>query len=74
MVYGSYAPGAPNVFLDDSQFVELWTRPERYYIFSTERTVDQLVALVGKDRLTAVDASGGKFLFTNHPILSAGTL
>ena len=25
--YGSYAPGAPDVFIDDSQFKELWSTP-----------------------------------------------
>ncbi len=32
LVYGSYAPGAPDVFLDDSAFKDLWLKPERYYI------------------------------------------
>ncbi len=68
MIYGSYAPGAPDVFLNDSQFLELWQRPERYYIFSSDRTVDRLISLAGKDRLIAVDISGGKSLFTNHPL------
>jgi len=68
MVYGSYAPGAPNVFIDDKQLLELWQKPERYYIFSSERTVDRLRSVVGNDRLVSVDAEGGKFLFTNHPI------
>src|SRR5579872_3536115 len=30
--YGSYAPDAPNVFLDDAHFARLWRRPERYYL------------------------------------------
>ena len=25
--YGSYAPGAPDVFIDDTQFAELWRKP-----------------------------------------------
>ena len=27
LVYGSYAPGAPNVFIDDSQWKNLWLQP-----------------------------------------------
>ena len=30
--YGSYAPGAANVFIDDSQFANLWMTPARYYL------------------------------------------
>jgi 4-amino-4-deoxy-L-arabinose transferase-like glycosyltransferase len=70
LAYGATAPGAANVFLDDSQFLELWQRPERYYIFSSERSVDRLRSLIGNDHLVTVDAEGGKFLYTNHPISS----
>src|SRR6266849_1666098 len=30
MLYGSYAPGAPNVFIDDSQFKGLWLQSGRW--------------------------------------------
>src|SRR5256886_6978454 len=29
--YGSYAPGSPDVFIDDARFKQLWTEPQRYY-------------------------------------------
>ncbi len=51
MVYGSYAPGSANVFIDDSQFQELWRRPERYYIFAKDNQVDHLKSLVSQDQL-----------------------
>jgi 4-amino-4-deoxy-L-arabinose transferase-like glycosyltransferase len=68
LVYGSYAPGAPSVFIDDSQFRDLWQKPERYYVFTKGVGVDRLQALVGSEHLIAVGASGGKTLFTNHPL------
>ncbi len=68
LVYGSYAPNVPDVFLDDSQFQELWRRPERYYLFAKNTAVDHLESLVGKGQLNALDESGGKVLLTNHPI------
>jgi 4-amino-4-deoxy-L-arabinose transferase-like glycosyltransferase len=71
LVYGSYAPNAPNVFLDDSQFRELWQRPDRYYIFAKNTAVDHLESLVGKDQLNLLEESGGKVLLTNHPVLSS---
>jgi 4-amino-4-deoxy-L-arabinose transferase-like glycosyltransferase len=71
LVYGSYAPNAPNVFLDDSQFQELWRRPERYYLFAKDTAVEHLESLVGKGQLNALGESGGKVLLTNHPISSS---
>jgi 4-amino-4-deoxy-L-arabinose transferase-like glycosyltransferase len=68
MVYGSYAPGSANVFIDDSQFQRLWYGPERYYLFVSERTMNQVTSLVPEKDLNVVDVSGGKTLFTNHPI------
>ena len=64
--YGSYAPGAPNVFIEDPQFRELWNRPERYYLLVEGPSVPRIEKLVGRDQLHVVAASGGKFLMTNH--------
>ena len=72
LVYGSYAPGAPNVFIQDSDFAELWRRPERYYIFAGDQAISRLEALAGPGGLVLVAESGGKALFTNHPIVGAG--
>jgi len=68
LVYGSYAPNVPDVFLDDGQFRELWGRPERYYIFARNTAVGHLELLVGKNQLNLLEESGGKVLLTNHPI------
>jgi hypothetical protein len=71
LVYGSYAPNAPNVFIDDSQFRELWQSPERYYLFAKDTAVGQFESLVGKDQLNTLSESGGKVLLTNHPVPSS---
>jgi 4-amino-4-deoxy-L-arabinose transferase-like glycosyltransferase len=71
LVYGSYAPNAPSVFPDDSQFQELWRSPQRYYIFARNTAVDHLESLVGKDQLNLLEESGGKVLLTNHPVPSS---
>jgi hypothetical protein len=68
LLYGSYAPGSANVFIDDAQFEQLWQSNKRYYIFAKDTQVEHLVSLVGKGALSMVDHSGGKVLFTNHPI------
>ena len=66
LVYGSYAPGAPNVFLDDQEFAHLWPRAERYYLVTEGPQRPRLEKLVGKDLLHIVHEAGGKFLFTNR--------
>lgn len=66
--YGSYAPGAPNVFLSDSQFRPLWLDAERAYLVLEGPKVLGVQQTVGKDSMFLVKASGGKYLFTNHSL------
>lgn len=66
--YGSYAPGAPNVFINDAQFHDLWLKPERYYIVASESAMPRFEALVRREQLNLVKESGGKVLLTNHPL------
>jgi 4-amino-4-deoxy-L-arabinose transferase-like glycosyltransferase len=73
LVYGSYAPGAPNVFPDDDQFKQLWLSPERYYLVARTSAVAHLESLVGSSGLTTVDVSGEKVLLTNHPLSFIGS-
>jgi 4-amino-4-deoxy-L-arabinose transferase-like glycosyltransferase len=66
LVYGSYAPNAPqDVFLDDREFQQRWIEPKRYYLVAEGPQLLRLQKLVGGDRLRTVASSGGKFLFTN---------
>ena len=67
LVYGSYAPGAPDVFLDDQQWKALWLAPERCYLIASLTTVPHLEDLVGHDKLAIVAQSGGKVLLSNSP-------
>ncbi len=64
--YGSYAPGAPNLFLDDRGFAELWRSDKKCYLLIEGPSVARAENLVGKGSLRTVRSSGGKFLFTNH--------
>jgi hypothetical protein len=67
LVYGSYAPGAPDVFIDDEQWKALWLSPTRYYLAASQSALPRLEALVGRDRLVNVASGGGKTLLTNLP-------
>ncbi|HEY4046436.1 MAG TPA: glycosyltransferase family 39 protein [Acidobacteriaceae bacterium] len=63
--YGSNAPGAPGVFIDDSRFQQLWSKPSRYYILIKDTDVARLKLLVGPERLNLIAKGGGKLVYTN---------
>ncbi|MCC7176336.1 MAG: glycosyltransferase family 39 protein [Bryobacterales bacterium] len=64
--YGSYAPDAPDVFLDDAQFRRLWSGSGRCYLAAASTAVPRLEGLVGRAALREVASAGGKHLFTNR--------
>jgi 4-amino-4-deoxy-L-arabinose transferase-like glycosyltransferase len=67
LVYGSYAPGAPPVFIDDADFMRLWHGPDRYYFVADKPGLARIVTKLSTEDFYQVKASGGKFLFSNHP-------
>jgi len=74
--YGAAAPGVPPVFLNDSEFKDLWTSGNRYYLVASEKGAERIETLMGKEYLHTVAMSGGKFLLTNLALtrLSRGPL
>ena len=64
--YGSYAPGAPRVFIEDPELRTRWASPERYYLLAEGPAVPAIASVVGRPALHVVSESGGKFLFANH--------
>jgi 4-amino-4-deoxy-L-arabinose transferase-like glycosyltransferase len=65
--YGSYAPGAPHVFIDDADFVRLWSQRNRYYLLSYASDRNHFEDLVGKANLHVVAVSADNCLFSNQP-------
>jgi 4-amino-4-deoxy-L-arabinose transferase-like glycosyltransferase len=63
--YGAAAPGAPPVFINDSEFKTLWSSKNRYYLVASQNGVDRIEEVVGRDQFETVSTSGGKFLLTN---------
>jgi 4-amino-4-deoxy-L-arabinose transferase-like glycosyltransferase len=63
--YGAAAPGAPPVFINDSEFKTLWSSKNRYYLVASQEGVDRIEDVVGRDQFETVSTSGGKFLLTN---------
>jgi len=66
LVYGSYAPGAPNVFLNDGEWKDRWLGSQRYYLIADNDQQSRFEKLVGRDALVVVAQSGGKMLLTNR--------
>lgn len=65
--YGSYAPGAPQVFVDDARFAEMWREPKRYYVIVEKLELARIEKLAGgRANLILEKASGGKLLFKNR--------
>jgi hypothetical protein len=64
--YGSYAPDAPQVFIDDQQFRQIWTQQPRSYLLVEGTALPHIEQIVGKNFLHVIAESGGKFLLSNH--------
>jgi 4-amino-4-deoxy-L-arabinose transferase-like glycosyltransferase len=65
--YGSYAPGAPNVFIDDTELQHLWCSGDRFYLLAYENDMPRVQQAVGTATTYVVKRSGGKCLLTNQP-------
>ncbi len=68
LVYGSYAPGAPDVFINDQQWKQMWDGTGRCYLVASRSALPRLEKLVGNARLNVVTESGGKLLLSNLPL------
>ena len=64
--YGSNAPDAPAVFIDDGALRQLWPQARQYYLLVEGPALPRIEALLGKQALHVVKASGGKYLLGNH--------
>jgi 4-amino-4-deoxy-L-arabinose transferase-like glycosyltransferase len=64
--YGSYAPGAPKVFIDDADLQALWRGADRYYLLADHEDLPHIQDLVGASSVHLVKESGGKYLLANQ--------
>ena len=65
--YGSYAPGAPRVFIDDAVLSAYWHRPNRTYLLVYGEDVKHLVSLLGQPNLHVMAENSGNYLLCNLP-------
>ena len=64
--YGSYAPGAPNVFIDDSDLSRLWSASAQYYLVTKGQRLPELERILDPATLHVVKESGSKYLLSNR--------
>jgi hypothetical protein len=72
MEYGSYAPRAPGIFIDDTRFKRLWLDSQRCYLVTFQPKLQQFKDMIGPEHLEIVAAGGGKLILTNHPLERTG--
>jgi len=66
--YGSNAPGAPDVFIDDDEFVRRWNRGDRYYLLIEKPFLSRFSVRLDPSSFIVVADRGGKLLLTNHAV------
>jgi hypothetical protein len=64
--YGSYAPGAAQVFIDDQGFVRRWKSNSRFYLVTYDAEIPRTAALAGP--LYVVAQQSGARLLTNKAL------
>ncbi len=74
LVYGSYAPGAPDIFPNDADWTKLWLGPNRVYTIAKAAELPRFERLAGSAHIWLVAESGGKILIVNQPQADASPL
>jgi 4-amino-4-deoxy-L-arabinose transferase-like glycosyltransferase len=67
MLWGSYYPDAPKIFIDDADLVRIWGSNERHWLFVPLKSKQHVEQLLGA-RLFNVHEMGEKILYTDSPI------
>jgi 4-amino-4-deoxy-L-arabinose transferase-like glycosyltransferase len=65
--FGSYLPGAPKRFFDDSEFKSLWGGQRRVYLHTDATLAEQIRELVKPVPVYQYSQSGGKLILSNRP-------
>ena len=70
--YGSNAPEAPDVFLDDRRLADLWTSRRPVYLVTFAQDRARFERLLGETHVHVAASSGGKVLLANRPRQRSG--
>ena len=74
LAYGSAAPDAPPVFLDDAKLKQLWSSPTRCYLVAYGSALRNFETLLGNNQLHVLVRSADKVVLTNQQLESAAAL
>ncbi len=66
--YGSYAPDAPDVFIDDNRFTSLWTGDSRWYLLAYGTEMPHLETTRRTEQLARCSRERGNYLLTNRAL------
>lgn len=67
MEYGSNAPNAPPVFIDDAGLKQRWESANRFYLLVYGEDMPRLQTLLGAGLLRVVAENSGNYLLSNRP-------
>ena len=66
MIWGSYYPDAPHIFLTDDDLKAMWGNGPRNFLFVPEDSHDHVASLLG-NRAVELQNLAGKILYTDRP-------
>jgi 4-amino-4-deoxy-L-arabinose transferase-like glycosyltransferase len=66
--FGSFFPGAPDVFLDDASFARLWAGKNRVFFFTEDYMKDEALRGIDPTTVRVFATQGGKFVLTNQGV------
>jgi 4-amino-4-deoxy-L-arabinose transferase-like glycosyltransferase len=66
--YGSFFPGAPNIFEDNQSFARLWRGDGRAFLFTEDYLKDRALQDIDPKSVFEFARQGGKVVLTNHPL------
>lgn len=68
MIWGSWYPDAPHIFLDDNALLGLWATGARKYLFVTSDDHDHVTSLLRGRPLISLQELADKTLYTDRPV------
>jgi hypothetical protein len=70
LAYGSFAPGAPDVFIGDEDLKYRWGNAERLYLVVSRADLPNVLQALGSLHSYITGESGSKYLLSNQPLES----
>jgi hypothetical protein len=67
LLWGSYYPDAPRIFLSDEDLVAMWGKGARNFLFVPEDSHRHVESLLGKSAIE-IQSLAGKTLYTDRPL------